>query len=558
MKRSICKLSVLVVTGLSVLLPKQAAPAERPPSPEALDVQHVALFKNGLGFLVGQVECPADETSFEVALPTAPSHGTFWVSYARSLPLTSIVARQIDAGRTAEAVTILEILKANVGRTVRLAIGDREITGVITHVAQGRRAPTPNPYQPGGRDVETSYVPPWQGVSLITLETEGGELSVNANAVTQVTFPDGKADRQFTEPGQSVALHVCLKSPAPGQKLTLSYLGKGLTWAPSYLVDISEGQTAHLSAKALIVNDACELKDVDMQLVTGFPHLQFADIASPIALKENLAQFLQALVRGQSERGRADITSNVMTQSVRYGGMRERGPMPAYGAADAGTIAEDLFLYPVGLIHLGTNEVAYVPLFTETVPYKHIYQWDIPDFVDEEGQYRYGREQPDDADDRQVVWHSIRLTNTTKIPWTTAPGETVKDGVILGQDTLGYTPPKGQNTLRITQAVSVKAEQREFETDRKRDAAQLYGYHYDLVTVQGELSVSNFQDKAITLEITKMLSGEVQSMDPEAEIEKLATGLRRMNGLSTLTWTLELNAGEKKDVTYVYRVYVRR
>jgi hypothetical protein len=157
-----------------------------------------------------------------------------------------------------------------------------------------------------------------------------------------------------------------------------------------------------------------------------------------------------------------------------------------------------------------------------------------------------------------VVWHSIRLTNTTKIPWTTAPGETVKDGVILGQDTLSYTPPQGQNTLRITQAVSVKAEQREFETDRKRDAAQLYGYHYDLVTVQGELSVRNFQDKAITLEITKTLSGDVQSMDPKAEIEKLATGLRRMNGLSELTWTLALDPGQNKDVRYTYQVYVRR
>ena len=557
MKRTTYKLSILIVTSVSILLSERTT-SQAAPAPQPLDLQHVSLFKNGLGFFVGRIECPADETSFEVALPTAPSHGTFWVSYAPSLPLANILARQVDAGRLAEAVTVPEILKANVGRQVRLAIGDKEITGAITHVAQGRHPPVRNPYQPGAREIERSYVPAWQGIGLITLETEGGELSVNLNAVTQVTFVDGKADRQFTEPGQSVALHVRLKSPAPGQKLTISYLGKGLTWAPSYLVDITDGRMAHLSAKAVIVNDACELKDVDAQLVTGFPHLQFADTASPIALKENLAQFLQALVRGQSERGRADIMSNVMTQSVRYGDMREQGAMPAYGAADAGTIAEDLFLYPAGPIHLGTNEVAYIPLFTETVPYVHIYQWDIPDYVDEDGQSRYRGQDGGNAEDQQVVWHSIRLTNTTKVPWTTAPGQTMKEGIILGQDTLSYTPSGAENTLRITQAVGVKAEQREFETDRKRDAAQLYGYHYDLVTVQGELSAGNFQDKAITLEITKMLSGEVESMDPKAEIEKQATGLRRMNGLSKLTWTLELDPGQRKAVQYVYSVYVRR
>ncbi len=150
------------------------------------------------------------------------------------------------------------------------------------------------------------------------------------------------------------------------------------------------------------------------------------------------------------------------------------------------------------------------------------------------------------------------MENTTKVPWTTAPAEIVKEGFILGQDTLNYTPSGGETTLRITQAVSVKAEQIELETERKRDAAQLYGYHYDLVTVEGKLSVRNFQTKAITLEISKTLSGEVGSSQPEAKIESLARGLSRMNAVKKLTWTIELEPGESKQLGYVYGVYVRR
>jgi len=60
------------------------------------------------------------------------------------------------------------------------------------------------------------------------------------------------------------------------------------------------------------------------------------------------------------------------------------------------------------------------------------------------------------------------------------------------------------------------------------------------------------------MEITKTLSGELKTADPEPKIEKLATGLRRMNGLLKLTWTLDLSPAQKKDVTYTYEVYVRR
>ena len=104
----------------------------------------------------------------------------------------------------------------------------------------------------------------------------------------------------------------------------------------------------------------------------------------------------------------------------------------------------------------------------------------------------------------------------------------------------------------------MKSEQVEFEIDRKRDAMRMYGDHFDLITIQGKLSATNFLPKQITLEITKMLSGEVKSSEPEAKIEKLARGLSRMNTVAKLTWTLELKPGDHKEIGYTYDVYVRR
>ena len=321
-------------------------------------------------------------------------------------------------------------------------------------------------------------------------------------------------------------------------------------------MDITETDKSQVSEKAAVINEVCAMDNVTIQLVTGFPNLQFADVVSPLALKENLAQFLVALTRGQSESGRSGVMSNVMAQSAEYD-RRSRSAMPAYGAAEAGKVMEDLFFYPVEKVHLAKTEVGYLPLFTESVPYEHIYRWQIPDYVNEEDRY-YRQRREREREQREEVWHCLKMENTTKVPWTTAPAQIVKEGLILGQDTLNYTPVQGETMLRVTQAVSVKAEQLELETERKLDAMQLYGHRYDLITVEGKLSVNNFQQKGITLEITKILSGEVKSSQPEAKIEKLARGLHRVNGVMKLTWTVELEQGEQKQLGYIYEVYVRR
>jgi hypothetical protein len=553
---------ILTVVMNSVLFVHPAYAVSEPAPPKAdVQLQQVALFKNGLGFFVSEVTVPEKQNSFRVVPLVAASHGTYWVSYPPKVKLESLTAKEVDSKELVEAITIPELLRANVGCKVRLYFPEKEkpiIEGTIKYFAEDRERPRPNPYTPGRvADSGRSYIPqPFQS-RLVVLDTDDGEVAIEPHNVRKIEFLGGEAKRSFEQKKKVVELQVRLGGRASRKALTVSYLAKGVTWAPSYIVDITDDEKARVSAKAVVINEVCDLDDVTIQLVTGFPHLQFADVVSPLALKENLAQFLQSLVKGESERGRPGVMSQVMYQRADYS--RSSTPiMPAYGAAETGKVAEDLFLYPVENVHLKKGQVGYLPLFTESVPYKHIYQWKIPDYVNEEERYSYDRRREQEREPDEEVWHCLRLENTGKIPWTTAPAETVKEGLILGQDTLKYTPAKGETTLRITRAMSVKAEQLELETERKRDAAQLYGRRYDLITVEGKLSVTNFQPKAITLEITKTLSGEVKSSQPKAKIETLARGLRRMNAVKKLTWTIKLKPGEHKQLGYIYDVYVRR
>jgi hypothetical protein len=558
------KLSVLIIILFCVLVVCPAHAASRMTAGVNAKLQQVALFKNGLGFFISEITIPDNKNSFSITPAAAPSHGTFWLSYPSKIRLKSLAAEEIQLEESLEAITMSELLKANVGRQVRLWLSTdtdkTPVVGTIRYFAEDRDKPSPDPYAPGRvRDSSVGYAQPFYPPLLMIIETDSGEVGVNPQIIQRVDFITGKAERIFSRKSKSMQLAVNLDGPAGGQKLTISFLAKGITWAPSYMVDISNDDKALLAAQAAVINEACDLNDVTLQLVTGFPNLQFADVVSPLALKENLAQFLQALTKGQSERGRPDVMSNVMTQSIAYSGSRGSGfAMPEYGAAQAGRVAEDLFLYPVEKVQLKKGAVGYCPLFTESVPYKHIYQWNIPDYVNEQERYIYNRRHEQQREQEEEVWHCLRLENTTKVPWTTAPAETVKEGLILGQDTLNFTPVKGETTLRITRSVSVKAEQVELETERKRDALRMYGDSFDLITVQGNLSATNFQDKAIEMEIVKTLSGEVKQTQPETKIETLARGLLRMNAIKKLTWTIELKAGERKELSYIYEVYVRR
>ncbi len=553
-------LMALIAAALTGAVPGRSQtirPLELREPPQSLDLRQVALFKNGFGFFVGRATFPAGERAMSFLLPAVPVHGTFWLSYPADINLASVVAEKVESqGEMREAITIPEILRANVGRQVRITIDEKQISGRLRYFTSDRRMPRIMPYAPGlpEGDIRRPEIWPPYEFGLAIIESEAGTFSLDPRSVEHVMFLDGPVRRHFPRTRDAVEIYVQAAQPMDRQSLTVSFLAKGITWTPSYLVDISGEKKARLSAKALVVNEAYKLRDIRVQLVTGFPNLEFADVSSPIGMKENLAQFLQAILGGEREETR-------LARRV-YAMQAGRAPAlevaPAYGAAQAGLEAQDLFLYPGGRLTLDQDRVAYIPLFTEAIPYEHLYQWSIPNYVDEAGQFLHRAEPPGDREQEQQVWHSLRLENTTKVPWTPAPAEVLERNMVLGQGSLPYTPSGDKATLRIARAANIKAEQREFEVERQREAQQFYGVFYDLVTVRGELSITNFREESITLEITKTLSGEVTSTDPPAKIEELAAGLQKMNGLKKLTWTLEIPPNEKSVVTYTYELYVRR
>ncbi len=198
--------------------------------------------------------------------------------------LSSVVAREVAASEEIQAREMAELLRANVGKSVTLytsADPESAITGEVIAFAPDRTPRPVDPYATGQPSDARQTLPHGRG-QFILLQTDDGTLALDPYRVWSVQFADAEVAQSFLREIEQVQLVANLATPSRGDWLSVSYLAKGITWAPSYLIDISDPKQARLSAKALIINEAEDLDSAHVDLITGFPNLQFADILSPV------------------------------------------------------------------------------------------------------------------------------------------------------------------------------------------------------------------------------------------------------------------------------------
>ena len=218
---------------------------------------------------------------------------------------------------------------------------------------------------------------------------------------------------------------------------------------------------------------------------------------------------------------------------------------------------EDLFLYNRSGVNLAKGERASYNVFSGNVAYEHLYNWEVEDQprVDAFGNVTVANSQ--DGNRADSVWHAIRLKNTTNLPWTSAPALVVSGDKPVSQDTLPYAPKGASSILKITIATDIRASHEERETARQQDVSRRRGYNYDLVTVEGRLTVKNYKTKEVQLSIGKSLRGNAEFQSDQGEAVQLAEGIESDNPRSRLSWEITLKPGEERVVTYRYKIWVR-
>lgn len=522
--------------------------------PPAIQTKTVAVFKNGLGFFIKEGKVYVKNGWAIIENVPNSTLGSIWItSLDKNIELQEVIGYRKEIQKEIEAINLEELLKANIGKKVTITSRDKVIEGIIKSVPDDRMKGERRMYSGFPRSYDYSY-PGTKPGKIVIIATENGEVALNKHTISKIKFHEGFSTK-FHKEEEVKRIKVKLNTRKERAELMVSYLQKGIIWIPSYLVNIQNPKKARITMKAVIINDAENLKNANVFFVVGYPNFIYADILSPMALEESITQFITALERGSRNRHEYGELSNIMAQRVisSTGEPSQLDYRYATIKGLSGVSEEDLFLYNKQGISLQKGERGYYPIFSANVDYKHIYEWEIPDTlnINERGYYcsREAKKK------REQIWHSIKLSNSTKYPWTTAPAFVVSGQKPLAQGTINYTPKGEKTNLKLTIATDITTDRKEYEIERQR-AVFLYHRSYDLVTVKGELYIKNCKSEDVIIEIKKAVTGEVIETSNNGKIQKTAEGLAGVNSRSTISWEIPLKAGKKVKVIYKYKVYI--
>jgi hypothetical protein len=377
-----------------------------------------------------------------------------------------------------------------------------------------------------------------------------------------------KQGRQVTEK----SLELQFNPETAGQEIaaTLFYFAPGIRWIPTYRIAIADSDNAEMWMQAEILNEAEDLKGADIDLVVGVPNFRFKDVVSPMSLEATLRNALRQAAPQLSNQA----MMNTMTQ--RMGDLRPQtgeaasspgAQAPALPAELTGEQAQDLFVYSIGRFPLREGERAAVPVISTTVPFRHLYTWEVR-------LTRSGREAlPDSAGRsspirllRNDIWHQIELTNTTDVPWTTGAGM-IMDGLLpIAQELITYTSPGAKVQIPLTVAVDVRGTYEEEETGRELKAIRFDGHDYIRISKKGVLRVTNHKNESVALAIKCDFGGSATGASDEGSVsvgdfepgdwtEMRGSGV--INGHSTVSWDILLNPKETKELACEYFYYTR-
>ncbi len=518
-------LRILTIT-LVAMLP--ATPAIADDTPVKSKIVAVDLFKNGLAIVKREVTLGKVGTYSINDVPT-PVHGTFYIDSTGTVD-ASVKMRDVEVPASEVPPGNLQDDLAGKKVTVHFK-GDKRapVSGTMMKIK-----PAKDELQGAGR--------------FYVLLTAKGRVYVEPGEVAAVESEDAGATVTRRRPQLVLALADTDKAET---KVTIRYIAHGLSWAPSYRLDISDPKTLLLEQHAVIRNELADLDGAEVRLISGYPSVEFSHVRSPLSPHTSLASFFAELAGGRHRE--IDALSNGIVSQQRLTFNNDRGPGGwnlALGATPAGE-GVDLHYQSIGKRTLADGDTLAITVAKGKAEYERIVEWLVPDTRNAYGQH-------DGSGTGDDVWDALRFKNPLAFPMTTGPAMVTANGQFNGQRTSFWVNSGEETVLRVEKALSVRTRATENEQLNKdgsgRDLIWLGGRQYRKTTVEGELAVSNHRKETISLVIRRRFSGELVSADGDPKRQLREEGVYSVNKRQELLWTLPLKGGEEKKLKYTYTV----
>ena len=382
----------------------------------------------------------------------------------------------------------------------------------------------------------------------VLLETSEQTLAVALKKLKSVSLHEHPVRIKVTQEGASIER----------TQLGMAYLRQGLTWIPEYTIKLIDEDTAEMTLRATLVNEAEDLIDCNVNFIVGVPNFMHNEILSPMVAGRTLRMLgsthsnssvppqvmSQMMNRAVISNDRLGVINGMASNYNSAGDPIANDPaydpstlnslltnQPATESAGAG----DYTVYQHENLTLRKGERAMVTLMSHIVKYRHRYDWDGVGSVQ----------------------HKLLLSNSTSTPWTTGSCLTMTSAQPLSEDILKYTPLGGQGELAITTAINLAKEAQEHEIDRRFKAHEPRSNEFfDLVTIQGAITVKSFEKQPVELVISKAVTGKPITCSHDGILRSDASKLRLVEREGMINWSVKLNPGEEVKLVYTYERYV--
>ena len=510
------------------------------------------LFKNGLAVIHREVDVPGPGTYTVMDLPD-PTHGTLWIESE-----ATVIARSAlrELSRPLDAVSAVPTAETLAGKMVNIHLADRDqppVSGRVVRLEppRGADAWSRSYAETASRwGYSASVLPKPASSRFLVVQTTTGRTYIDLDRVAML-------EELFAGEQQGVIQHQPVLELEVSQAATvaISYLSKGLSWSPSYRVDISNPARLKLEQQAVIRNELGDLADTPLSLISGFPSIQFAHVTSPFSLRTTWQQFFTEL--NQAPRPGPSGGGQILTQNVVVMNTPAREGGPDLSAIPAGE-GVDLHYEAIGRHTLREGDALMVKVADAEAPYARIVEWIIPDTRIADGRFVQDYERQQDPERYQdAAWDALRFENPLPFPMTTAPAVVVSDGRFNGQRVCHWVNPGEETTLQITRALSLRTHHVEYEEPDTRELVRIGGDAYRQATVRGLVRANNHRKEPITLVIQRQFSGDLVAADGDPEVDLLEEGVYSINKRNRLAWEVPLAPGAEVEYTYRYQVLVR-
>lgn len=580
---------MVLALGISLVLASLSQGAEGPASASTfakLPIKELTVFKDGHAFVAHEGKMATDDKGNVVMdyLPT-PVVGTFWPYVSeRGAKLTSVVAGQKRVLVDRTALTLPELLEANVGAEALIAENGTNYEATILSVPfrSGEELAATSPPNTPERVPEKGH--------LILLKTREGTKVVSLEHIQQVTFkktPKPSVGCEEFRNLLTLKLDWAGARPAKTANVGLFYLQKGVRWIPGYKIDIDGKGHAVVKMQATLLNELADLDDVSVNLVIGVPTFAFKETIDPIALQQSLTQLSQYFQTAAPNSSLAynfgnAIMSQQMARASDYQPGTFANPATSLGPdiGDTGK-SEDLFVFNLPHVTLKKGERMVVPISEFTLPYDDVFTLDLPFSPPPGVQANLSTEQQRELArlfNSPKVIHKIRLTNSSKYPLTTAPALILRDGRALAQGLMTYTSTGACVDLTITTAVDFQVKKTELEGKRTSDALKQNGNTFSRIDMTGKVALTSHRSQQTEIEVTRYVLGTADSVEPNATIEKVnmfedgdfvGTGdypywwgwygwpywWNHVNGIGRITWKVKLEPNQSLNLNYAWHYF---